>query len=168
MRTTSCRAQTAAIDVVVAAPAVEIDGDHRADAAAGALAGRDRLVEEARVDQPALVAVDEERLGAAVDDRVGGCREGQRGARDLVAGADPVDDEREMEGGGAAREGKDAGRARGRGELRLERVDVRPERGDPVRLDGVAQQVELGAGEVGWGEKESCHGRSQLRRRRVG
>ena len=29
---------------------------------------------------------------------------------------------------------------------------------------GVAQQVELGAGEVGWGEKEAGHGCSQLRR----
>ena len=151
--------------VVVAAPAVEIDGDHRPDAAAGALAGRDRLVEQARVDQPAVVAVDEERLRAAVDDRVGARGEGQRGARDLVAGPDPVDDEREVEGGGAAREGEDAARARCRGELRLERVDVRAEGGDPVRLDGVAQQVELGAGEVGWGEKETGHGRSQLRRR---
>ena len=51
-----------------------------------------------------------------------------------------------------------------RGELRLECVDVRAERGDPVRLDGVTQQVELGAGEVGWGEKETGHGCSQLRR----
>ena len=46
-----------------------------------------------------------------------------------------------------------------RSELRLERVDVRAERGDPVRLDGVAQQVELVAGEVGWGEEQTGHGR---------
>ena len=154
--------------VVVAAPPVEIDRDHRSHAAAGALARLDRLVEQARVDQPAVVAVDEERSRPAVDDRVGARGEGQRGARDLVAGADPVDDERKVEGGGAAREGQDAVGTGRRGELRLERVDVRAERGDPVRLDGVAQQVELGAGEVGWGEKEPGHGRSQLRRTGVG
>ena len=48
------------------------------------------------------------------------------------------------------------------GELRLECVDVRPEGGDPVRLDGFAQQVELVAGEVGWGEKEAGHGAASL------
>ena len=150
--------------VVVAAPPVEIDRNHRSHAATGALARLDRLVQQARVDQPAVVAVDEERLRPAVDDRVGARGERQRGARDLVSGPDPVDDERQVEGSGAAREGQDAARTGCRGELRLECVDVRAERGDPVRLDGVTQQVELGAGEVRWGEKEAGHGCSQLRR----
>ena len=70
-----------------------------------------------------------------------------------------------MKCGSAARESEDAAGARRGSELRFERVDVRSKGGDPVRLDGITQQVELVAGEVGWGEEQTGHGASQLRLR---
>jgi hypothetical protein len=93
-------------DVVVAALAVEVDRDDGANVCARGTPLRDRAVEERRVKRPGrLVAVDEERRGARVADRVRARGERQVGAGDLVALADAEDDEREVERRGAAREG---------------------------------------------------------------
>ena len=90
------------------------------------------------------------------------------GAGDLVAGADPEDDEREVERRGAARERDGVLDACHRGELRLERVDLRPERRDPVRRDRLGHELALAAGEVGRGEEmRATAGASLMRRRGV-
>ena len=44
-----------------------------------------------------------------------------------------------------------------RRELLLEGVDLRPERGDPVRLEGLAEQLELAAGLVRGREIDARH-----------
>ena len=92
-----------------------------------------------------------------VRDRVGARRERQVRAGDLVAGADPEDDERQVKRGRAARERDRVGDAGDGRELALEGVDVRPERGDPVRLDRLRDQLCLAAGEVGWGQVDARH-----------
>ena len=143
--------------VVVAALAVQVDGDHGADRGTGAAPLRERAVEQARVDRPGLVTVDEDRRGARVHDRVRARGEGEVRAGDLVARADSEHDEREVERGGPARQRDrmlDAGDLR---ELRLERVDVRPERRDPVRCDRLGDELGLPAGEVGRGEVDARH-----------
>ncbi len=43
------------------------------------------------------------------------------------------------------------------GNLLLERIDVRTERCDPVRLDGIPKQVELTAGQMRGGEIDAGH-----------
>ena len=102
--------------LVVAALAVEVDGEHGADAGARRMRSAIRAVEQLRVDRPRRrVGVDEERRRARVRDRVRARGEREAGARDLVAGADPEHDEREVERRRAARERDgvlDAGDAR--------------------------------------------------------
>ena len=135
--------------VVVAALAVQVDGDHGADRGTGAAPLRERAVEQAGVDRPGLVTVDEDRRGARVHDRVRARGEGEVRAGDLVARADSEHDEREVERGSPARQRDrmlDAGDVP---ELRLERVDLRPERRDPVRCDRLGDELGLPAGEVG-------------------
>ena len=144
--------------LVVAALAVEVDRDDGAHARSRSVSLRDRAVEQLGVHRPGrLVAVDEERCRARVRDRVGARRERQVRAGDLVAGADPEDDERQVKRGRAARERDRIGDAGDGRELALEGVDVRPERSDPVRLDRFRDQLCLAAGEVGWGQVDTRH-----------
>src|SRR6187200_2072391 len=42
-------------------------------------------------------------------------------------------------------------------ELTLENVDVRAERRDPVRVEGIEQQPALFTADVGWRKKDSVH-----------
>ncbi len=104
--------------VVVAALAVEVDGDQRPHAGAGRAALGDRAVEQRGIDRPRrLVGVDEERRRARVDDRVRARGEGEVRAGDLVARADPEHDQREVQRGGPARQRDRVLDARDRGEL---------------------------------------------------
>ena len=45
------------------------------------------------------------------------------------------------------------------GELRLERIDVRPERRDPVGVERVEEQRSLGTPHMGRREVDAVHGR---------
>ncbi len=93
--------------VVVAALAVEVDGENCTDAAALAPPVREGLVEKLRIHRPGRgVAVHEHRLGSGVPDRVRARGERERRADHLVAGTDVEDGEGQMEGGRPAREGK--------------------------------------------------------------
>ena len=73
------------------------------------------------------------------------------------ARADAENDEREVQCGGPAGERDRVWHTGDRGELRLERVDVRPERRDPVRVDRVLEQLELAAGHVRGREVDAGH-----------
>ena len=154
--------------VVVAALTVEVDREHGPDARTRLAPLRDRPVEEPGVDRPRrLVAVDEERRRARIGDRVraGGEREARAG--DLVARADPEHDEREVERRGPARQRHGVLDPRERGELPLERVHVRPEGGDPVRLDRVRDELRLAAGDVRRREVDARHPAEPTRGRSV-
>ena len=59
----------------------------------------------------------------------------------FVAGTHALQDQRQVQRGRAAREGHSLLHADLGGELLLEGVDVRPQRGDPVRVERVEQQV---------------------------
>ena len=153
--------------VVVAALAVEVDGENGPDAAALAPPVGERLVEKLRIHRPGGgVAVDEHRLGAGVADRVRARRERERGADHLVAGADAEDDERQVERGRAARERERVRDVDDLRELALERVDVRPERREPVGRDRLVDELALAAGRMRRGEVDPGHRRRAYRARR--
>ena len=145
--------------LVVAALAVEVDSEHRADTRSRLSSTLDRSVEELGVDRPRrLVGVDEERCRAGVGDRVRACREREARARHLVPGPDAEHDEREVNRCGAARQSHgvlDAGDGR---ELPLEGVDVRPERRDPVRRERVLDELDLASERVRRREVDARHG----------
>ena len=144
--------------VVVAALAVEVDRDHGSEPPARSAPVGDRPVEQRGIDRPRrLVRVHEERCRAGVGDRVRARGEREVRARDLVALADAEHDEREVERGGAARERHGVLDARHRGHLGLERVDVRPERRDPVGLDRLGHELGLASGDVRRGEIDAGH-----------
>src|SRR5207302_7429191 len=98
------------------------------------------------VDRPGgRVAVDEDRRGPGVMNRVRARGEGQRRAGDLVTRSDTQDDECKMQSGGAARESERVRDADDVGELPLECVHLWPERRDPVRLDRLPEELQLAA-----------------------
>ncbi len=116
------------------------------------------LADQVGVDVPAVRrAVDEDRPGA----EVGRCRcggdEGERRDEHVVARPHPGQQEGQVEGGSTAREGHGVGDARPPRELALEGVDVRPEGGDPVRVEGGEEQAPLLGSDVGRGEVDARH-----------
>ena len=144
--------------VVVAALAVQVDRDHRADTTSRSAPAGDRAVEELRIDRPRRgVRVDEHGDGSRVDDRVGGRCEGEVRAHDLVARPDPEDDEGKVQRRRPAREGDGVRGSRGRSQFVLEGIDVRPERRDPVGGDRLGHELGFASGEVGWGEVHARH-----------
>jgi hypothetical protein len=84
-----------------------------------------------------LERVDEDRLGAGVADRVGSRGEGHRRAQHPTR-AVPRGGEREVEGCRARGERERVSDTHAFGDLGLEGIDVRAERGDPAR----AQRLE--------------------------
>ena len=66
-----------------------------------------------------------------------------------IAGPDPEDQQREMETGGAARQGDRVRQPRRGGEFPFERVEVGPDGCDPVRVEGAEQEVALLGAHVG-------------------
>ena len=71
---------------------------------------------------------------------------------------DPEHDERQVERRRPARERDRVRDPRDDRELRLERVDLGAERGDPVRVERLGDQLALASGEVGRGEEDPGHG----------
>ena len=134
---------------VVGALAVEIDGDDRGRLLPRARARGEIFFEQIGIERPRVGRdVHERRRRAHVGDRVGGRRERHRRGDDLVAAADAERDERQVQRGGAARQRYRVRHADRGGELALERVDVRPERRDPPRVERVEQQLALGRADV--------------------
>lgn len=131
--------------------AVEVDGDDGfGHAAPLGEAVEDGLLEQVGVHIPAVGgAVDEHGGGAEVGDGVDGGGEGEALADDFVAEADAEHDEAEVDGGGACAEGDDVFGAHEGPEFALEGVDVRPQRDDPVGVEGLLDVLLFPAGHFG-------------------
>ena len=82
---------------------------HYYDSAGQSLAAcavAERAIEDVRVQIPGCaIAVQKYRFGAKIADRIAACDEGERRAKDLVAGADAEKTQSEVYGGGTAAKG---------------------------------------------------------------
>ena len=106
-----------------------------------------------RVQVPGgALAVNEDRFGAQVNDRIGAGREGEGGGQHLVARANAQMDQGQVQRGRAGAERQRIRRADRRGELRRERVHLRPQRRDPVGREGLLDVLLLQAGHVSEGK----------------
>ena len=134
---------------VVGALAVEVDRDDCPDLVALGGGGGQCLVEQRRVHRPAVgLGVDEPWRRAAVHDGVGrGGERLRRGDHDLAA-ADTHRLQAEVERRRAAGQRGAVLPPGHRGELVLQRVDVGTQRGDPVRVERVEQQLTLAGTDV--------------------
>ena len=153
---------------VVGALAVEVHRDHRSHPPAEPRTAGQLLVEQVRIEIPGLRRdVDEHRRRADIADRVGGRRERQRRGNHLVAATDTENCQRQVQGRRAARQRHRVRDTDRRGELALERVDVRPERRNPAGIEGVEQQRALGGADVGRRKVDAVHRCPELSDRRA-
>ena len=143
---------------MIGALAVEVDGHDGGDPFPPGLGLVDRLVDENRVDVPrAGFAVDEDRYGTAVGDRVGGRREREGRDDDPVAGLHAGDQQGEVKAGAPAGDGDRMFDALELGERGLELVELGPDGRDPVRVERLEQQFALGRGHVRRREVDAVH-----------
>ena len=96
-----------------------------------------------------LVRINEYWLRSDVARSIGSGDEGQRGHDDLVAGLDPYQQESQVQCGGAAREGRCVWHADPFCQLAFERIHVRTEWCDPVRIERIEEKVSLLRSRVG-------------------
>jgi len=126
--------------VVVDALAVEIDRDDCLGELAEFLARGDLLGEQTGVHVPRRqVAIDEHRRRADVADRVDRCGERERRGQHLVTGTDTEHLERQMERRRAARQRHRVTNPDLCREFQLERINVRPQRCNPVGIERIKQ-----------------------------
>src|SRR6266545_7855060 len=144
--------------IPVRAPAVEVDRDHSRRDSALSRARLEFVLEQSRIEVPAgRITVDENRACARVHDGVGSGCECQGRYDDLVAGADTQRKKREMKRRRTAREGNCVSNTEVLSDLDLERVDVRTERCDPVRVKGVQEPLTFGLADVGRRKVYAAH-----------
>ena len=102
------------------------------------------LFERDGIHVPRLaLRVDEDRRGLFIDDRIDGRREGHVGAEDLVAGPDAGELHAEVQRGRPAGQRDGVTAADLLRDLLLDRVDVRPDGGHPVSLEGLLHVGQL-------------------------
>jgi hypothetical protein len=119
------------------------------------LAGKE-LGDEGGVGIPTdFLGIDENGLGAELDNRGGGGDEGEGGADDLVAWLYAGEAEGKVEGGGAGGESDGVGGTDAPGEVALEGIDIGPDGRDPVTVEGFLDVGSLGRPDVGRREIEA-------------
>ena len=144
--------------VPVRALTVQIHTEHGRGQLAESGALGQFLLEERGIEVPGrFVAVDEDRSGTHVLHRVGSGDERERRDDDVVSRPDVVQDQRQVERGGPARQGGGGPHVGERRELLLEPVDVRAERRDPVGVERVQQESPLLRADVGGRQEEPRH-----------
>ena len=102
------------------------------------------------------IAVEKNRLGPQVADRIAARGEGEGGAKDLVAGTDPEEAQSEMDGGRAGAQGN-RGEPDAILEFPLEGRDIGADRGQPVRGESLADVGLFGPAHVRHGEQDAFH-----------
>ena len=138
---------------VVGGLPVDVDRD-----ANGVLAGVQSLCEQIRVHVPAIRgAVDEDGSGPDITDRIEGGGEGEAGDENPIALPDAKQKHGEMKRGRAAGEGNTVGPVGNRRQLRLEGVDLGPERGDPTPFEGTVEGGLVGQSGVRRGQIDTAH-----------
>ena len=129
---------------------------HLVHAEDGLGARRDGGLETRRVDVEGVrLDVHEDRRGAAVADAVGGGDEGVADRDDLVARLDADRQQRQVQGGGAARDRAGVGGADQGGEGLLELRDPRA-LADPAGAQGLGGGLDLFLADVGLGDGDHC------------
>src|SRR5206468_9763849 len=120
---------------IVATLPVQIDRDDRCRQPSSSRAAAQLLLQQVRVHFPCGGrCIDEGRRGANVRDGIGRRGEGQRRRDNVVAPADTERRERQVQGGGAARQRNRKWDVDRRREFVFECVHVGTKRCDPVRI----------------------------------
>lgn len=129
--------------------AIEMDKDKRLGRLADLGFLFDDRAGERGIHVPAaLFGIDEDGLGAEIGDGRGGRDEGQRGTQDFVARTDAGQAQREMQGGGAGRDGDGVLRADEPGEIFFKGVEIRSRRRDPIGLESFQDEFDFSAADI--------------------
>ncbi len=144
--------------VVVGALAVEVDHDGGGRQPSAVAGGRQRLGEQRRVHVPTRpLAVDEHRVGAAVDDGVGAGGEREARHEHVVAGPHAAHQQGEVQGGGATRQRDGTGPAGEGGDVALEAVELRSGGCHPSALERAQEVLALERSDVRRAEVDARH-----------
>ena len=141
--------------LVVCHLAEEVDRHHGGHPAALVRRQIEGRLEQVGVHVAGLIAVDEDRLGAGVDDGVGGRGERHGRGEHHIAGACPQHQQPEVQGRGARRQGDRVLPVAVVGQFSLEGVHLGPQRCDPAALHRTQNRLLLQPGDVGRGEKDT-------------
>ena len=141
--------------LVVGDLAEEVDRHHRGHPASLVRRQIEGRLKQVGVHVAGLVAVDEQRLGAGVDDGIGGRGERHGRCEHHIAGACPQHQQPQVQGRGAGRQGNRVLPVAIVGQFSLEGVHLRPQRCDPAALHRTQNRLLLQPGDVGRGEKDT-------------
>src|SRR5208283_139618 len=141
----------------VRALAIQIYNDHSAGQLVPPRALPKRAIEDVRVQVPCgAVAIQKYRLGPQVTDRIATCGERQSRTEHFVIGTDSEQAQAQVDGSGPAAQ-CNRGQANVRPKRVFEGVDVWPDRGEPIRREGLLHIEFFLASHVRNGQEYTLH-----------